>query len=150
MWLTLQLSHSVTWSPITPLLSCPAVIEIQLLRSVLVAGDVIAGDGGCWAWGLREARVFHVSDPETRVADRLLQGFSSGDPGAVLSLETGGSDALSRGLCVLGLFCCHYPWPQVLHVYVGRGGGSVPHFQRGRLSTSLKMIHEVRKAIGLT
>lgn len=81
--------------------------------------------------------MFHVSDPETRVGDRLLQGFSSGDPGAVLSLEMRGSDALSKGLCVLGLFCCRYPWPQVLRVYVGRGGpcptsneGDSPHLYK--------------------
>ena len=70
--------------------------------------------------------MFHVSDPETRAGDGLLQAFSSGDPGAVLSLEMGGSDALSRDLCVLGLFCCRHPWPQVLRVYVGRGGPMKP------------------------
>lgn len=34
-------------------------------------------------------------------------------------MNGGRSDAISRVLCVLGLFCYYYPWSQVLHVYVG-------------------------------
>lgn len=57
--------------------------------------------------------MLHVSDPETRTGDELLEGMGlafSEDPAVVLSLKTGGgSDAISRILCVLGLFCCYYP-----------------------------------------
>ena len=77
-----ELSHSITSSPITPLLSCPAVIEIWLLRSVLVAGGVIAGEAGLGG----ERRPGHFM---LQTRKRGQETDSPGSPGTVLSLETG-------------------------------------------------------------
>ena len=139
-----ELLHSVTSSPITPLLSCPAVTEMWLLRSVLVAGGVIAGEAGLGGEG-RPGCFMLQTQKRGRETD------SSGNLGQCCPWKRGQSDALSRGLCVLGHFCCHCPRPRVLCVYVGGGlsGEPPPHFHEGD-SPCLKIIRTVREAIGLT
>lgn len=66
----LQLSHSIRWSPIIPVLPCPAVTSVWPLSRVLAAGSVIAGGLGVTP---REAVVFHVSDPGTRARGRRFK-----------------------------------------------------------------------------
>lgn len=116
-----ELSHSITSSPITPLLSCPAVMEIWLLRSVLVAGGVIAGEAGPGGEG-RPGYFMLQTQKRGRETD------SSGNLGQCCPWKQGQSNALSRDLCVLGLIFLSLPVATGSPCVCGWGGGPVnPH-----------------------
>lgn len=72
MWLTAIVTLSQIESNYTfALLSC---CNINMASEKCVSCWQCDCLGG-WVWGLREARVFYVSDPETRAGDGLLEGM---------------------------------------------------------------------------